>query len=239
MYGSDFARIYDDVYTLRGKDYGRETADVVDLIRELAPNAASLLDVGCGTGGHLVYLADHFDEVEGLELSPDMLAVAKERLPGTTLHQGDMRAFDTGRRYDAVISLFGTISHAYTEPDLRAVFDCFAAHLNPGGVLVAEPWWFEEDFIDGYISADVIEPEGQTMARVSHSKREGDSSRMEVHYLTSDAKSGTRHFSEVYRHRLYTRDQYEAALRHSGFSPRHRPGIAQGRGLFFAVRDGS
>ncbi|RKN11538.1 class I SAM-dependent DNA methyltransferase [Streptomyces radicis] len=237
MYGPEFARVYDHVYTLRGKDYAGETADLVKLIRSRAPGADSLLDVGCGTGGHLVHLAGLFGEVEGLELSPDMLAVATERLPDTVLHQGDMRAFDTGRRYDAVISLFGTIGHAYTEQELRAVFHGFARHLRPGGVVVTEPWWFVEDFIDGYISADVIEPDGLTVARVSHTRRDGDSSRMEVHYLVSDAERGTRHFSESYRHRLYTREQYEEAQRDAGFATEYVPGLAQGRGLFVAVRD--
>lgn len=52
---------------------------VVDLlVRTLAlPAAASVLDLGCGTGALTVPLTAHFDRVTGADPSPDMLALAR------------------------------------------------------------------------------------------------------------------------------------------------------------------
>jgi len=49
------------------------------------PNARTLLDVACGTGAHLVHFNNLY-AVEGLDLSPDLLAIAAQRLPDIVLH---------------------------------------------------------------------------------------------------------------------------------------------------------
>ncbi|MFI9154607.1 class I SAM-dependent methyltransferase [Streptomyces sp. NPDC053367] len=237
-YGPDFAGIYDLIYTLRGKDYAAEAAFVADSILERRPGAASLLDVACGTGAHLAHLADRFAHAEGLELSPAMLARARERLPGLTLHQGDMRTFALGRRYSALTCLFTAVAHQNSTAELRATAGRFAAHLEPGGVAVIDPWWFPETFLDGYVTADVLTPDHRTITRLSYSVREGDSSRMDVHYVVADPVSGARHFTESYRHRLFPRAAYERALTDSGFAVEYLDGALSGRGLFIATLEG-
>ncbi|MFG3254462.1 class I SAM-dependent DNA methyltransferase [Streptomyces sp. NPDC048172] len=235
MYGEEFSTIYDAVYSLRGKDYPAEAAFLTETVRSRAPGAASLLDVGCGTGSHLVHFAEDFGHVEGLDYVEDMLTVAKGRLPDVPLHHGDMRSFDLGRRFDALVCLFGTVGHAWTHGELRDTFACFARHLEPGGVVAVDPWWFTERFIDGYVSADVISPDGTSIARVSHTRRDGDVSRMEVHYVVANAADGARHFQESYTHRLFSRAEYEQALREAGFDFDYIDGVQSGRGLFVAT----
>src|ERR1700674_1688012 len=96
MYGKS-ARIYDLLYVGAGiKDYPAESADVRGLIKDSCAQAETLLDVACGTGGHLVELHQWFT-AEGVDVSPAMLDVARRRLPGIPLHQADMRTFDLGR----------------------------------------------------------------------------------------------------------------------------------------------
>src|SRR5690606_13837529 len=90
------ARFYDLLYAQ--KDYRMAAAKLRDLIGREAPKAATLLDVGCGTGQHLAHLREHYS-VEGLDLDSGLLAVARERLPGVPLHKADMAAFDLGRRF--------------------------------------------------------------------------------------------------------------------------------------------
>ena len=96
------ARIYDAVYAW--KDYPREAALVHELVQARRPGAATLLDVACGTGAHLAELRRWY-RCEGLDLDPNLLAVARERLPDVPLHEGDMRDFELGRRFDAVTCL--------------------------------------------------------------------------------------------------------------------------------------
>ncbi|MDB1090148.1 class I SAM-dependent methyltransferase [Streptomyces sp. ACA25] len=235
MYGAEFAEIYDLIHRERGKDYRSEAQFVAGLARDRTPGATSLLDIACATGSHLAAFADMFPRVAGLELSEPMVAVARGKL-GEAVHRGDMRDFDLGTRFDVVTCMFGSIGHAMTEEDLVATLCRFEAHLADGGVVVVDPWWFDDTFTPGHVAGDVCTAEGLTMARVSHASREGDTSRMEVHYTVAGAKEGIRHFVETYRARLYTRVQYEKAFTAAGFAVDYLPGVQNGRGVFLAVR---
>ncbi|QVJ02397.1 class I SAM-dependent methyltransferase [Nocardiopsis eucommiae] len=234
MYGAEFTRVSDLIYRSRGKDYRAEAENVGRMVREKRPDAVSLLDVGCGTGAHLEVFGESFADVAGLDLSEDMLDVARTKDLRATLHAGDMCDFSLGRRFDVITCMFGSIGHAGSYGRLRDALRGFARHLNPGGVAAVDPWWFPETFLDGYVSADVVTEGDRSLARVSHSVRVGDSSKMEVHYTTADPTSGIHHFTETYVARLFTREQYETAFSEVGFEVEYVPGIHRGRGLFLA-----
>ncbi|WP_051865161.1 class I SAM-dependent methyltransferase [Streptomyces griseus] len=235
MYGAELAEIYDLVHRGRGKDYRVEAEQVADLVRARMPGARSLLDLACGTGQHLRCFAELFSEVAGLELSEPMLAVARARLPRVRCHQGDMRSFDLGRRFDVITCMFGSIGYLATTRELADALRRVARHLSPGGAVVVDPWWFSENFLDGHVSADVVTLEGRTVTRVSHSAREGDASRMQVHYLVADAASGIGHFSETHLISLFSRAQYESAFAAAGLDVEYLPEFQDGRGLFIAT----
>src|SRR3954454_22755085 len=93
------ARLYDAIYA-SVRDYRREAAELDRLIQKRRPGARTLLDVACGTGAHLEHLTGY--EAAGLDLDSEMLAIARERLPNVSLHEGDMTDFDLGKRFEAV-----------------------------------------------------------------------------------------------------------------------------------------
>jgi len=111
------ADAYDLIYDGIGGDYAAEAAEVTALVRARRPAARTLLDVACGTGGHLVHLREQF-AVEGVELSSHMATRARARLGAVVVHEGDMRTFALGRRFDAVTCLFSSIGYARTPEDL-------------------------------------------------------------------------------------------------------------------------
>jgi dTDP-3-amino-3,4,6-trideoxy-alpha-D-glucopyranose N,N-dimethyltransferase len=237
LYGSDTASVYHDFYRERkGKDYAAEAAQLAGLVRDRRPGASSLLDVACGSGSHLEHFVHEFGHVEGLELSADMIAVARPLLPGVALHQGDMRDFALGRRFDAVTCLYSSIGYMADEATLRGTIARFAGHLEPGGVLLVEPWWTPEEFLDRHVAGDVLTVGGRTIARVSHTVRHGDKTRMAVHWTVADAADGPRHVAETHEMSLFTQDQYEDAFAAAGCSvERLRPGWS-GPGLLVGVR---
>jgi len=119
-------------------EYAHYCRHVTGLIRQYAKLPAdSLLNIGCGGGKNVLNLKRELS-VTGLDLSPAMLAQAKELNPGCTFVQGDMRTFRLGRSFDAVL-MDDAISHITCRADFVAAFATAYDHLNPGGVLVATP----------------------------------------------------------------------------------------------------
>lgn len=234
-YSGPVSELYDLVHQGKGKDYGQEAVDLVALITKHSPEADSLLDIACGTGAHLRHLAEHFTSVEGLELSQDMLSIARRRNPGTALHHGDMRDFSLDRRFSAITCMFSSIGHMADQGELSRALERFAAHLEPGGVIVVEPWWFPETFTPGFVGTSTIEADNATITRVSHSSLSGRATRIEVHYLVAGAGTGISHHEETHHITLFSREQYEQAFTGAGLSVEFVPGGPSGRGLFVAV----
>ena len=142
-----YARYYDLLY--REKDYAAEAEYVASHMRRHAPEAANILELGCGTGAHAEHLARLGYTVHGVDQSDPMLAraaVRKSGLPAKTAAQlsfgrGDVRTVRTGAHYDVVISLFHVMSYQTSNADLRAAFTTAAAHLRPGGLFLFDFWY--------------------------------------------------------------------------------------------------
>ncbi|OEU85647.1 SAM-dependent methyltransferase [Streptomyces abyssalis] len=235
MYSTDHAEIYDFIHAARGRDWAAEADDLAKLILDRRPEARSLLDVACGTGEHLVRFATHFERTEGLELSEGMGRIAEAKLAGGTVHSADMRDFDLGTSYDAIVCMCFSLSYTRTVEELRSTAASMVRHLAPGGVLIAEPWWFPEKFIDGFVSASLAEEEGRAVSRLSHTVKDGRTSRMTVRYTVAD-RSGIREFTEHEILSLFSEEEYKAAFAEAGCPVEYHPGGPNGRGLFVGVR---
>jgi dTDP-3-amino-3,4,6-trideoxy-alpha-D-glucopyranose N,N-dimethyltransferase len=234
-YSAELADVYDLIFGCRGKDYDGEAAEVGRQIRRRFPGANSLLDVGCGTGAHLVRFCEVFDHVEGVEPSPAMRRLAEMKLPSVSIHAADMRELCLDREFDAVSCMFGPIGYMADEQQLRTAIRCMAAHLVVGGVLVLDPWWFPENFIDGYVMAEVARDEGRSVARVSHSVRIGSSMCITAKYLVGEP-TGIREFCTEDTLRLFREDQYADAFTKAGLTVEYLPAVATDRGLFVGTR---
>ncbi|MGH3939775.1 MAG: class I SAM-dependent methyltransferase [Pseudonocardiaceae bacterium] len=235
MYGQQLSEVYELIYRNRGKDWAAEAEAITELIRVRCPGANSLLDVACGTGAHLARFRTLFEHIEGLELSRPMGKIARERLPGITVHAGDMRDFDLGRTFSAVCCLFVSISYVTSLEEMRTAVRRMVDHLVPGGVLVVEPWWFPEDFIDGYVAGDLAKENGRTVARVSHSTQVGRATQMDLRFLVGDS-TGITEFAEIDYLMLFTREEYSAALADADCPAEFIPESPTGRPLFIGVR---
>jgi SAM-dependent methyltransferase len=113
------------------------------------PEAARILELGCGTGAHAEHLARVGFHVHGIDMSEEMIAGAtarRARLP-TELRDklsfgcGDVRTVRTGQKYDAVVSLFHVMSYQVANDDLTASFRTAASHLDAGGIFLFDFWY--------------------------------------------------------------------------------------------------
>jgi len=233
VYGSELADVYDLIY--RGqKDYAAEAGAIAELIRAHDPTATSVLDVACGTGEHLGYLRSYFQDVAGVELSAPMLAQARRKLPDVPLHQGDMRDFGLGRRFDAVCCMFSSIGYMASSAELNAATARMAAHVAPGGLLIVEPWLTPDVWRDGYLSQESHQDGDRVVVRMAHSGTDGRRSLIRMHYLLGDP-GGIRHFEDRHDLTLFTHEEYEFALTQAGGRVTFRPGGPTGRGLYLAT----
>ena len=108
------------------------------LVSQEFPDARNLLEVGCGMGGVLARIhAEHpYISLTGADLLPDALRVARERLPGATFIQADIRHVPYEDEFDVVCAL-DVIEHV--DEDDVALGEVARAVKPGGGVVVAVP----------------------------------------------------------------------------------------------------
>ena len=142
-----YSRYYDLLY--RDKDYAGESRYVAQLIRQHAPSAGSVLEIGCGTGAHAAELAEIGFDVTGVDMSEGMLDAAESRRSALdaalsrklTFVSGDARTVRLGRKFDAVISLFHVMSYQTSNDDLTAAFQTAREHLDARGIFIFDCWY--------------------------------------------------------------------------------------------------
>jgi SAM-dependent methyltransferase len=134
-----YSKYYDLLY--RDKDYAAEARYVHELIQRHHPRARSVLDLGCGTGRHAQLLCEHGYTLSGVDLSEEMLQVARANNPRLSFTQGDVRSVRLGQTFDVVASLFHVMSYQASNADLRAALATVRTHLAPGGLFVFDCWY--------------------------------------------------------------------------------------------------
>lgn len=101
----------------------------------------TVLDLGCGTGSMTLPLARRGFDMIGLDLSPEMLTVARTRAEEEDQNNilwtmQSMTGFELMNPVDAVVCTLDGINHLTSKKDLEACFACVNRYLAPGGVFV-------------------------------------------------------------------------------------------------------
>ncbi|CAN5774185.1 hypothetical protein BH18ACT13_BH18ACT13_19640 [soil metagenome] len=151
-----FAPFYDRVMG----DRGREGTYLRELIQKHCPEAATVLELACGTGAILEQLHSRY-EVSGLDASQQMLDIAAQKVPQARLFREDMTRFALDEAFDVVLCVFDSINHLVEFAEWKAVFERAHEHLTDRGIFVfdvntdrklaafasAPPWtqWLDDD----------------------------------------------------------------------------------------------
>ena len=197
----------------------------------------TLLDVACGTGLHIEHLIRNF-HVEGLDICPELLEVAGERLPDVTFYLGDMTNFDLGKQYDIVTCLFSSIGYVKTLNKLKKAVHSMAAHLRPQGVLAIEPWFTPKDYHPNTVHALYIDEPELKIARIYTSFVRDKVSVFDLHHLVGTPER-TEHLVEHHELGLFEIEEMIFVMEDAGLVVKYDAYGLTGRGLYIGKRNES
>lgn len=135
-----------EIYCRRARDFDAERSRTLvekawldDFCAHL-PAGGSILDIGCGMGEPIArYLTENGFAVTGVDSSPDMIALCRERFPRRDWPNcdwivADMRTLSLGKRFDGLLA-WDSFFHL-THDDQRLMFPVFTAHAAAGAALM-------------------------------------------------------------------------------------------------------
>jgi SAM-dependent methyltransferase len=120
-----------------GRNIDEEIRFLATIIRNYKLKTA--IDFGCGSGEHVNALKP-FLSIKGVDISNEMVAVAKKRFPESEFFVGDLRSFKFEKPVDSVICMFGTFNYMIEESEIIESLTNLTCNLNPSGIAVLEVW---------------------------------------------------------------------------------------------------
>jgi trans-aconitate methyltransferase len=131
-----------DLYERNAQNYvadrrrvGWDESAWLDRFTALLPEHATILDIGCGSGEPIArYLIERNFAVDGVDSSPTLISICRERFPNRSWDAADMRTLSPGKSFDGLLAWdsFFHLSH----DDQRQMFPIFRMHANPGAALM-------------------------------------------------------------------------------------------------------
>jgi SAM-dependent methyltransferase len=227
-YGEDLAAIHAADFT------GLAVAAAHELLTRLE-GSSRVVDLGCGDGTTARLLSEAGHEVLGIDASPAMISLARERAPGATFRVGSFVDAELPGRCDAILAIGEVLGYRFDkrsdERTLDRALGRAARALRPGGLMlldlagpkrlprVGRRSWHEGD---GWAVLVEATPAGRDLERRVVTFREAGS-------------GGFRRSEERHRLRLHSPAQVLARLRAAGFAARTLPGGYAGQPLPYGL----
>lgn len=135
-----YSKYYDLLY--KDKKYKEESQYVIEKMKQFAPKASQIVELGSGSGSHAHYFCEAGFEVTGIERSPEMIAEAKAKnIVGFKPTVGDISSFELPQQFDVALSLFHVISYLTENNSLIECFKKVHAHLKSDGIFMFDIWY--------------------------------------------------------------------------------------------------
>jgi len=142
VFKREYANAYDYLY--QDKDYEKECDFVEEIFKKHGKSVKTILDLGCGTGGHALVLAKRGYKVVGVDHSEEMLKVARMKAKKAGLkidfHKSSIQDLKLNEIFDAIISMFAVMSYQTHNEDVALACKKAKQHLKQGGVFIFDVW---------------------------------------------------------------------------------------------------
>ena len=204
------AEVYDAI--MSDVEYGAWADFILDIALGEGLEVGRVLDLGCGTGNSSAPFVEAGLHVTGVDRSPEMLSVARSKLPEATFAQGDFTAFTLGETFDLAVSVFDSLNNLLDPQDFCRCAEQVLRHLEPNGLFIFDVnttvglrnLW-EDDRAEGWVD-DVY-------YLWTHSFDEAAKLAKVVAYC----EKGARSFTEVHLERPYDPQEVKSLLTTAGF----------------------
>jgi len=138
-FNQNYSKYYDLFY--RDKPYKQECDFLEDIFKEYGKKEVkTLLDMGCGTGGHIMTMAQRGYNVIGIDSAPGMIEIAKEKAKkkGLNLDLRVMKFQDLflGKKFDVIECMFNTIDYIIENDELKKTLSNVKTHLKKRGLFI-------------------------------------------------------------------------------------------------------
>lgn len=132
----DFSYIYDKLsFDL---DYEGYADNILKLAKEYKIKKENMLELAAGSGMLTKYFFDEFENIDALDISPDMLNVFANKYDNDNINliYYDMVEFENSGKYDLIVILLDSINYVTDPKDLQKLFDNCYKNLKDEGLLV-------------------------------------------------------------------------------------------------------
>jgi SAM-dependent methyltransferase len=127
---------YDLIY--QDKDYKKEVAFIEDIFKKFH-KPEKILEIGCGTGNYTKILLDRGYNVTGVDISENMLNIAKQKCICNFL-RGDIRNIVIKEKFDTCLAMFAVMGYITGTFDIIKALRNIRAHMERAGLFVFDVW---------------------------------------------------------------------------------------------------
>lgn len=215
-----FAYLYDEL--MSDAPYEQWVSFVLKIIKQTGITNCKLLDVGCGTGNVAIPLSEQGLDVTAVDLSDEMLIVAKEKseAKGTDIKffQQDMKELEGLGIFDVVISLCDSVNYLNNQDEVATTFQRVYDHLNYNGVFVFDVHSIYK--INEIFKGHTFAHSGEEIAYIweCFAGEWEHSVEHELSFFIKNSADLYERFDELHKQRTYPMKFYKQALESSGFT---------------------
>lgn len=219
----------------KGKHYDLIHKDVINDINfwlnqahKYVDSTEGILELACGTGRITIPLAEAGNSVTGIDISSDMLQVAREKSKELDLHinwiEGDMRNFKLNQKFDLLILPFNSMCYLKTLDELENLFCCVREHLSSNGKFIIDVFNPNLDILrrssnQKYLIAEYRDEEDR---KISVSENNVYDNATQVNRITNFYKVQGNFETKVYTEnldlRMFYPQELDAILKYNSFS---------------------